>query len=383
MTRTPETTPLPANCIKCGLSSPTVAFTWRLDQQRWRTTCKTCRNAKGYYKTYREKQRAEDPDGFRAHNTNMATRWKKQNPDAIKQHQRNRAIKPESKIKGIMTSAKARNIAFVTEDMKVMCERLQEPCQYCGHCPHEGEVLNGLDRYDPEGAYSADNTVPCCSVCNAMKGGLSCDNFINKIRGMVQHLGVLLHGSSPQSFGGHAELRKAPKKQKVDLLPLEVKVDFWSSACKLCGCSPCFGLDRIDSNADYTVDNVQPCCDVCNYIKKHWKMEEVQYHITRIFLHTQLWTLRDVSQCSLETFNRRQKEPVLAVKGDMTIAFPSMCKASEIIGVQPHAIVQAVKTGGRVRGWTWQKVHGLQYQMQHMAKNEAHRLITMLRGLQE
>ena len=35
------------------------------------------------------------------------------------------------------------------------------------------------------------------------------------------------------------------------------------------------GLDRIDSNKGYTIDNVQPCCFTCNRLKSDMTEEEV------------------------------------------------------------------------------------------------------------
>jgi ribosomal protein L31 len=46
--------------------------------------------------------------------------------------------------------------------------------------------------------------------------------------------------------------------------------------CYYCGeiNNPFNGIDRIDSNGDYTKDNCVPCCSTCNYMKHTLSMED-------------------------------------------------------------------------------------------------------------
>lgn len=46
------------------------------------------------------------------------------------------------------------------------------------------------------------------------------------------------------------------------------------------------GIDRIDSKIGYEVDNVQPCCKRCNYMK--WTLTEKEFldHAEKITAHT-------------------------------------------------------------------------------------------------
>ena len=39
------------------------------------------------------------------------------------------------------------------------------------------------------------------------------------------------------------------------------------------------GLDRVDSNKGYTIDNVAPCCAHCNYIFNDYTKEETYSHM--------------------------------------------------------------------------------------------------------
>lgn len=55
---------------------------------------------------------------------------------------------------------------------------VEQPCFYCGSAIHWHKYINArvtgsvgyhLDRKDPNGEYSADNCVPCCTLCNFTK----------------------------------------------------------------------------------------------------------------------------------------------------------------------------------------------------------------------
>ena len=43
------------------------------------------------------------------------------------------------------------------------------------------------------------------------------------------------------------------------------------------------GIDRIDSNKGYTIDNIVSCCKICNYAKRNLTLEEFQSWIERIY----------------------------------------------------------------------------------------------------
>jgi len=42
------------------------------------------------------------------------------------------------------------------------------------------------------------------------------------------------------------------------------------------------GIDRIDSNLDYTIDNIVPCCKLCNMSKKDLSLQDFKEWATRI-----------------------------------------------------------------------------------------------------
>jgi len=45
------------------------------------------------------------------------------------------------------------------------------------------------------------------------------------------------------------------------------------------------GLDRLDSNLPHNVDNIVPCCSICNYAKSTMSLEEFREWIKRVHTH--------------------------------------------------------------------------------------------------
>lgn len=92
----------------------------------------------------------------------------------------------------ISTTVKKRNLTFnlTIDEFKKIC---QQHCFYCGQAPstkmHVSNGLkNGIDRIDSTIGYEINNVVPCCRICNDMKGALSKELFLSKIKDIVNHL---------------------------------------------------------------------------------------------------------------------------------------------------------------------------------------------------
>lgn len=86
--------------------------------------------------------------------------------------------------------AKSRN-----RDFKLTKKQFQKltskPCFYCGQLPIQKSTnptwngdynYNGIDRLDNKKGYTIKNCVPCCKICNIMKGILSFEKFIYQIK---------------------------------------------------------------------------------------------------------------------------------------------------------------------------------------------------------
>lgn len=62
-------------------------------------------------------------------------------------------------------------------------------CYYCGVRLSSRGVR--LDRVDNDRGYVLNNVVPCCGKCNLFKGGLSEDEFLERIQTIAIHRNLL------------------------------------------------------------------------------------------------------------------------------------------------------------------------------------------------
>lgn len=89
----------------------------------------------------------------------------------------------------IRRGAMARGIAFclTKEQVRAITSR---PCWYCEEVPSKVRktgntghyVWNGIDRVNSSLAYTEDNCVPSCEMCNKMKRNYTQDEFIAKVK---------------------------------------------------------------------------------------------------------------------------------------------------------------------------------------------------------
>lgn len=92
------------------------------------------------------------------------------------------------------SNAKTRKIEFSigVEDFRKL---VSAPCQYCRKDPkpYRGYgrdetapyFCNGLDRVDNTKGYTASNCVPCCTVCNLMKRGMTVEQFLSHVQSIA------------------------------------------------------------------------------------------------------------------------------------------------------------------------------------------------------
>lgn len=98
-------------------------------------------------------------------------------------------------IRTIYSCRAAKNDMSFNIPKNVFEELIMKDCHYCGTVPREamyGRIrvdntrarvtYNGLDRVDNSKGYEVDNVVPCCRICNIMKGELSVQEFYSHIQ---------------------------------------------------------------------------------------------------------------------------------------------------------------------------------------------------------
>jgi len=89
-----------------------------------------------------------------------------------------------------------KNIEF-TLTKEEFREIVLKPCHYCGvesssrtmakPTANGAFVSNGIDRIDSSLGYIKGNCLPCCTICNWMKGDLSYNDFFSHIKGIIYH----------------------------------------------------------------------------------------------------------------------------------------------------------------------------------------------------
>lgn len=91
--------------------------------------------------------------------------------------------KTAHKYRQYVNSANRRKIDLTLSESEMISIYFM-PCHYCGHKPGK---LNGIDRIDNTKGYCKGNVVPCCKLCNFMKGTLDVDVFIDKVKSIFRN----------------------------------------------------------------------------------------------------------------------------------------------------------------------------------------------------
>lgn len=65
-------------------------------------------------------------------------------------------------------------------------------CWYCGQYTYRG--YSGVDRVQNAGTYQQDNVVASCKTCNFMKGSLSVNEFLGKVKDIAREQHAMLVG---------------------------------------------------------------------------------------------------------------------------------------------------------------------------------------------
>ncbi|AGE57724.1 hypothetical protein ATCVNTS1_639R [Acanthocystis turfacea Chlorella virus NTS-1] len=69
------------------------------------------------------------------------------------------------------------NVELTDDEIKAMTD---EPCVYCLTPTIDGVSRNGIDRLDSSLGYVDGNCVPCCGMCNYMKGQVDPLTFVER-----------------------------------------------------------------------------------------------------------------------------------------------------------------------------------------------------------
>ncbi|MCK5061739.1 hypothetical protein KAR28_04260 [Candidatus Parcubacteria bacterium] len=76
--------------------------------------------------------------------------------------------------------------------------------------------------------------------------------------------------------GKFARYKMGAKKRGIEFkITLDDFVKLWKKPCFYCGCEiDQIGIDRVDNQKGYTVENIQSCCGWCNVMKNKYTEKE-------------------------------------------------------------------------------------------------------------
>lgn len=228
-------------------------------------------------------------DEYRRRGAEYIAHWRVKNPErhaATIERSRNSAairlssMKHQAKLKGVKW--------FLTDDYATLM--INHPCFYC-NCFIKG-IKNSIDKIDNNGCYTISNCVSCCKICNYMKETLEIAVMLAHFNNILFHQGKISERCESVNFDVkgvdyNAYLRRAQKKGFEFSLTREDFNRIKRDVCYLCGTKNTRthqnGIDRVDSNKGYTLENCKSCCGFCNYLKGILGLEEFLEHIFTIY----------------------------------------------------------------------------------------------------
>jgi hypothetical protein len=148
--------------------------------------------------------------------------------------------------------------------------------QSCGClCRDQNSKLDeSLREYDQQG-----NIIK--RVCQCCKRMLSVDEYYKNSHTADGYSGVCKYCYSHSLQGRYNVYRKGAKARNLDFNLTRDEFDLITSQpCHYCGeysekyfDKEYSGVDRVDSSLGYSVDNVVPCCDMCNRMKLDYNID--------------------------------------------------------------------------------------------------------------
>ena len=100
-----------------------------------------------------------------------------------------------------------------------------------------------------------------------------------------------------------SNLKKSARERNLELSLSNKQIrDLITQSCYYCDAEPRVhkynknfqdylpynGIDRIDNSKGYILNNVVPCCSICNYMKRTLSKSEFEDHIIKIYNHLNL-----------------------------------------------------------------------------------------------
>lgn len=173
-------------------------------------------------------------------------------------------------------------------------------------------IFSGIDRIKDDLGYFDENCISSCKTCNFMKKSFLFSDFINNIIKIVRYSAMekIKHKDIPVDLLGRPTAHNIYSNYILSAeerhIPFNLtEKDFLSltqQGCWYCGDLPYNiyqpkwavekyiynGLDRQDTNLDYSYENCYPCCKVCNFMKRKLDVKDFLSHCLKIYTNLSL-----------------------------------------------------------------------------------------------
>lgn len=202
-----------------------------------------------------------------------------------KRESRNERWNSNDDYRELQRSAKRRNKTFEMSKEK-MIELQSKPCTYCG----EIEDI-GIDRVDNDIGYNDENTTPACKFCNNFKKDHTVEDFLKYCKNI--HINIGTHEKSNKNRENRSyskyvyDAKRRNIKFELSELQFNRKLQYKCYYCADTNCNS-IGIDRIDSDGNYTNENTVPACKICNLMKKEYDIIFFYEQIKKILFHNKI-----------------------------------------------------------------------------------------------
>lgn len=160
---------------------------------------------------------------------------------------------------------RSKGVLTVIEDIGIINKRhmVKVVCSKCGN-----ESIVRADRI--VGSYYTPQS--CTHCINDLQGEISRRRYNTSELGHFR--------KRRNSILGNAKTRGI----NINLTDEEIK-SLIERPCYYCGKQQADGIDRVDSNKDYTLDNCVLCCHICNRMKNKFPLDIFLDHVEKIYMN--------------------------------------------------------------------------------------------------
>ncbi len=158
-------------------------------ERRYRETHKDKIAAKNvrYYQNNKDKIAEYQTEWYQNNKDKIAakkTEYRKNNKEYFAKYMTEYRLTPFGRASSLVSSYRRTDKKYNRGECTITADWIVEnifsqPCHYCGETDW---TKLGCDRKDSSLPHTPENCVPCCKHCNDMKGAMSYDDYIKKIK---------------------------------------------------------------------------------------------------------------------------------------------------------------------------------------------------------